>query len=68
MANKTVLVQTQLQAMNIDALNRSAVAEVEIENGMVFQLATQSTADNEGEVCGCYCSRHWKSDWSVDGL
>lgn len=51
MANKTVLVQTQVQAMNIDALNRSAVyADAEIENGMVFQLATQSTADGYSEV------------------
>lgn len=50
MANKTVLVQTQVQAMNIDALNRSAVAEVEVENGMVFQLATQETDENYEEV------------------
>ena len=50
MANKTVLVQTQVQAMNIDALNRSAVAAAEVENGMVFNLATQSTTAGEGEV------------------
>ena len=51
MATKTVLVQNMVQAMNIDALNRSAVyADAEIENGMVFRLDTQSVVENEGEV------------------
>lgn len=51
MAKKNVLVQSQVQAMNIDALNRSAIAtRSEVENGMVFQLKGQSTVDGQDEV------------------
>jgi hypothetical protein len=50
MAKKTVLVQNQVQAMNIDALNRSAVYTTgDIENGQVFRLDTLSTTDGESE-------------------
>lgn len=51
MANKTVLVQNQVQAMNIDALNRSVINEsTDIENGMVFRLDAVSATDGESEV------------------
>jgi hypothetical protein len=45
-----VLVQNSVQAMNIDALNRSAIGTANIDNGNVFYLATKSTTAGEGEV------------------
>lgn len=53
MANKGVLVQTQVMAMNVDAKNRSAVAAYEVENGMVFQLTGKSATAGEPEVWTC---------------
>lgn len=45
-----ILVQDAVQAMNIDALNRSAKGSANIDNGNVFYLATKSTTAGEGEV------------------
>jgi len=45
-----VLVQDAVQAMNIDALNRSAVCAANVDNGNIFYLATKSTTAGEGEV------------------
>jgi hypothetical protein len=50
MANHAILVQNSVQAMNIDALNRSAIGNADIDNGNVFYLATKSSTDGEGEV------------------
>lgn len=50
MANHAILVQNAVQAMNIDALNRSAIGSADIDNGNVFYLATKSSTDGEGEV------------------
>lgn len=47
---KAILVQDAVQAMNIDALNRSAIGSADIDNGNVFYLATKSSTDGEGEV------------------
>lgn len=45
-----VLVQDAVQAMNIDALNRSAKGSANIDNGNIFYLATKSSTAGEGEV------------------
>jgi hypothetical protein len=45
-----ILVQNSVQAMNIDAFNRSAIGSADIDNGNVFYLASKSTTDGEGEV------------------
>lgn len=50
MANKAILVQNSVQAMNIDSLNRSAIGSADIDNGNIFYLATKSTTDGEGTV------------------
>ena len=50
MANKAILVQNSVQAMNIDALNRSAIGSADIDNGNIFYLATKSATAGEGEV------------------
>ena len=48
--SNAVLVQNAVQAMNIDALNRSAIGTANIDNGNVFYLATKSSTSGEGEV------------------
>jgi len=45
-----ILVQNAVQAMNIDALNRSAIGSANIDNGNIFYLATKSATTGEGEV------------------
>jgi hypothetical protein len=51
MANKAILVQNAVQAMNIDALNRSAIStSADIDNGNVFYLASKSSTAGEEEV------------------
>ncbi len=46
-----VLIQNAVQAMNIDALNRSAMCTTaNVDNGNVFYLASKSTTAGEGEV------------------
>ena len=45
-----ILVQNQVQAMNIDALNRKAKGSANIDNGNVFYLASKSQTAGEGEV------------------
>ncbi len=50
MANKAILIQNAVQAMNIDALNRSAIGSADIDNGNIFYLASKSTTAGEGEV------------------
>lgn len=50
MSNHAILVQDSVQAMNIDALNRSAIGSADIDNGNVFYLATKSATAGEGEV------------------
>lgn len=50
MANKAVLVQNSVQAMNIDAYNRKAKGSADIDNGNVFYLATKSATAGESEV------------------
>ena len=46
-----ILIQNAVQAMNIDALNRSAICTTaNIDNGNVFYLATKSATAGEGEV------------------
>ena len=45
-----ILVQDSVQAMNIDALNRSAVCAANVDNGNIFYLATKSATAGEGEV------------------
>jgi hypothetical protein len=47
---KAILVQNSVQAMNIDALNRSAIGTDDIDNGNVFYLASKSSTAGEGEV------------------
>lgn len=48
MAN--VVIKTMVQAYNIDAYNRTAVCEEDIENGSVFELKEYSTDPSEGMV------------------
>lgn len=50
MANKAILIQNSVQAMNIDALNRSAIGSADIDNGNIFYLASKSSTAGEGEV------------------
>lgn len=45
-----LIIQDKVQAMNVDALNRSAKCASAIENGMVFNLNTKSAVAGEGEV------------------
>jgi hypothetical protein len=45
-----VIIKRQVAAHNIDAFNRVAVADVDLENGSVFELKTRSTNDGEDEV------------------
>lgn len=45
-----VIIKTQMQAFNIDAYNRTAVCEEDIENGCVFELKEYSTTDGEEMV------------------
>jgi hypothetical protein len=45
-----VLIQNAVQALNIDALNRSVVSTQDIDNGSVFRLTGLSTTAGEGEV------------------
>lgn len=46
-----VLVQDAVQAMNIDALNRSAICTTDdVDNGNIFYLASKSSTAGEGEV------------------
>jgi len=44
-----ILVQNKVAAMNIDSLNRSVVAAADIDNGMVFTLATRNTSATYGQ-------------------
>lgn len=48
MAN--VVIKRRVAAHNVDALNRSVVAEQDLENGTVFELLTRSDVDGEDEV------------------
>lgn len=48
MAN--VVIKRHVAARNVDALNRSVVAEQDLENGTVFELLTRSDVDGEDEV------------------
>jgi hypothetical protein len=45
-----ILVQDAVQAMNIDALNRSAVAAVDLDRGNVFALDAQSAVAGQTEA------------------
>lgn len=49
MANN-VVIKSRVAAYNVDALNRTAVCEADIENGCVFKLTSYSTTDGEGMV------------------
>lgn len=46
----TVMIPTDIAAKNIDSLNRSVVAAVDVDNGAVFQLNGISAAEGQGEV------------------
>lgn len=48
MAN--VVIKRRVAAHNVDALNRSVVADQDLENGTVFELLTRSDVDGEDEV------------------
>lgn len=48
MAN--VVIKRRVAAHNVDSLNRSVVAEQDLENGTVFELLTRSDVDGEDEV------------------
>lgn len=48
MAN--VVIKRRVAAHNVDALNRTVVAEQDLENGTVFELLTRSDVDGEDEV------------------
>jgi hypothetical protein len=50
MTAKAILVQDSVQAMNVDALNRSAISTADIDNGNIFYLASKSSTAGEGEV------------------
>lgn len=45
-----VVIKTMTQSYNIDAYNRTAVCEEDIENGCVFELKSYSEVDGEGMV------------------
>ena len=45
-----VVILKRVQAYNIDALNRTAKCESDLQNGSVFQLLTQSEEDGEKMV------------------
>jgi len=45
-----VVVLDKVQAMNIDALNRTAKSSALIENGMVFALSGKETGEGETEM------------------
>lgn len=45
-----VVIKSQVQAFNVDAYNRTAVATVDLENGSVFALNSYSTNDGEEMV------------------
>jgi hypothetical protein len=45
-----VLVQNSVQALNIDAYNRSVIATFDVDNGNVFNLSSLSSTAGEGEV------------------
>lgn len=45
-----VVIKTQMQAYNIDAYNRTAVCEEDIENGCVFELNSYSETEGEEMV------------------
>ncbi len=44
-----ILVQSKVAALNIDSLNRSVVGTADIDNGMVFTLATRNTSATYGQ-------------------
>lgn len=48
MAN--VLIKRRVASQNVDSLNRTVIAEADVENGNVFELLTRSTTDGEDEV------------------
>jgi len=50
MANHAVLIQKSVQALNIDALNRSFVSTSDIDNGNVFNANGYSATAGQGEV------------------
>lgn len=45
-----VLVPTSIAAKNVDSLNRSVVAAVDVNNGAIFQLNGISAEQGQGEV------------------
>ena len=45
-----VVIKRRVAAHNIDALNRTFVATVDLENGSIFTLTERSTTDGEDEV------------------
>lgn len=45
-----VLIQNSVQALNIDAFNRSAMGSADIDNGNIFYLSSVSSTPTEGEV------------------
>jgi hypothetical protein len=45
-----ILIQSAVQAKDIDALNRAAVAAVDVQNGSVLNLTGYSTTAGESEV------------------
>ena len=45
-----VVVQNQVRAMNVDALNRTGKSASAIENGMVFYFSGKETGAGEGEM------------------
>lgn len=52
MTTHAILVQNRVAAMNVDAYNRSAIAgsAVDLDNGNVFRLDTQSSTAGQSEV------------------
>lgn len=50
MAVKNVVVQDLVQALNIDALNRSFVAKTDVENGAIFACGPRSKDRDKAEV------------------
>lgn len=48
MAN--VLIKRRVASQNVDSLNRTVIAESDVENGNVFELLTRSENDGEDEV------------------
>lgn len=53
-----VVLKKDVQAYNIDALNRTAVCTADVPNGSVFKLDGYSTVDGEGTV--------WKTAQAAD--